>query len=204
MSNLFYVYEHWRPDIDICFYVGKGKGKRAYDLKGRNDHHTKVLKKIKNLGMCVEIKLVAFGLSEKEAFEIEKERIAFWRSFNVKLTNKTDGGDGVSGLKMSDDAKAKMSAKKKGLPGRKTMLGKKHSLETKTKMSVAQKGRPKSLEHAAKVGLKHRGKKVIVSDETRAKFSSVFKGRKLSEKAKENMRLGWIIRRQKMLAGEYK
>jgi hypothetical protein len=22
--NSFYVYEHWRPDKDICFYVGEG------------------------------------------------------------------------------------------------------------------------------------------------------------------------------------
>lgn len=25
----FYVYEHWRPDTDMPFYVGKGTGGRA-------------------------------------------------------------------------------------------------------------------------------------------------------------------------------
>jgi len=30
---MYYVYEHWRPDKDICFYVGKGKGSRANSWK---------------------------------------------------------------------------------------------------------------------------------------------------------------------------
>ena len=25
MATIFYVYEHWRPDKDLPFYVGKGK-----------------------------------------------------------------------------------------------------------------------------------------------------------------------------------
>lgn len=33
--NNFYVYEHWRPDTGVCFYVGKGKEKRAWDMKRR-------------------------------------------------------------------------------------------------------------------------------------------------------------------------
>ena len=31
LADIFYVYEHWRPDKNVCFYVGKGKGKRAVD-----------------------------------------------------------------------------------------------------------------------------------------------------------------------------
>ena len=38
----FYVYEHWRPDRDECFYVGKGKGGRANVMYGRNRHHEAV------------------------------------------------------------------------------------------------------------------------------------------------------------------
>ena len=33
--NIFYVYEHWRPDHDECFYVGKGKGGRANEAEAR-------------------------------------------------------------------------------------------------------------------------------------------------------------------------
>jgi hypothetical protein len=32
----FYVYEHWRPDVDLPFYVGKGKGGRAWENDRNN------------------------------------------------------------------------------------------------------------------------------------------------------------------------
>lgn len=52
MTNKFYVYEHWRPDKDICFYVGKGKGRRANVMYGRGSHHERIQAKLKRLGMC--------------------------------------------------------------------------------------------------------------------------------------------------------
>lgn len=39
-SGLYYVYEHWRLDKDECFYVGKGRGNRAYKMRDRNRFHT--------------------------------------------------------------------------------------------------------------------------------------------------------------------
>lgn len=32
--SIFYVYEHWRPDKDVCFYVGKGSKGRARTFIG--------------------------------------------------------------------------------------------------------------------------------------------------------------------------
>lgn len=99
-KHIFYVYEHWRPDKDICFWVGKGHKRRAYEFK-RNKHYDKVVAKLKQLGMCVEVRMVDSGLLEAEAHQLEVERIAFWRSQGIKLTNATDGGEGVSGYKHS-------------------------------------------------------------------------------------------------------
>lgn len=66
--NCYYVYEHWRPDKDVCFYVGKGKKYRAYDMKtGRSGYHGNIQAKLARMGMCVEIRLVADGLSEIDA-----------------------------------------------------------------------------------------------------------------------------------------
>ena len=96
--SVFYVYEHWRPDRDECFYVGKGKGGRAYKMRDRNLHHRAIVKKLSDLGMMVEVRMVASGIAESEAFRIEQERIAFWRAAGIDLANKTNGGEGTSGL----------------------------------------------------------------------------------------------------------
>src|SRR5258706_14477107 len=96
IKKVFYVYEHWRPDKDICFYVGKGHGRRAYrlDRGERNIHYNRVAKKLATLGMYIEVRLVAFGLNEVEAFSLERERIAFWKQEKIKLTNMSDGVEG--------------------------------------------------------------------------------------------------------------
>src|ERR1035437_7660606 len=83
---IFYVYEHWRPDTDMCFWVGKGHGKRAHKLK-RNHYYNNVVKKLAKNGMCIEVRMVSSGLSEGDAFSLEKERISFWRSQGKKLAN---------------------------------------------------------------------------------------------------------------------
>lgn len=109
----FYVYEHWRPDKDVCFYVGKGHGKRAYVQFRRNAHHKNIRAKLARQGMCIEIRLVRFGLTEDEAFTVEKERIAFWKSIGIRLANRSDGGEGPSGQVFSPETIAKLRAKRR-------------------------------------------------------------------------------------------
>src|SRR5580658_6240831 len=100
MNGKFYVYEHWRPDRGECFYVGKGHGRRAYDMRrGRNRWHKFLQAKLSALGTAIEIKIIADGLTEAEAFAKEIERIAFWKNDGADLCNLTDGGDGPSGYK---------------------------------------------------------------------------------------------------------
>ena len=128
---LFYVYEHWRPDLDVCFYVGKGHGNRSKDFRrGRNKHHKGISKKLTALGMCIEVRLVASGLSEQDAFRIEIERIQFWRTSGIQLANKTDGGEGLSNpspelrLRLADAC-------------RKTHKGRVHSDQEKRNRTIA-------------------------------------------------------------------
>lgn len=97
MKN-FYVYEHWRLDRDECFYVGKGKGGRAYKMRDRNAHHQSIMAKLSREGSGMEVRMVATGLTEDEAFSLEIERIAFWRESGVDLANISSGGDGPSGV----------------------------------------------------------------------------------------------------------
>ena len=99
LQPIFYVYEHWRPDKDLPFYVGKGHGGRAYEFnrKHQNVYYDRVVVKLAKLGLCVEVKMVAGELIEKAAYALERERIAFWRGQGVKLTNMSNGGEGKTG-----------------------------------------------------------------------------------------------------------
>jgi hypothetical protein len=97
-SGTFYVYEHWRLDRDECFYVGKGKGNRAYSMKNRNRYHQAIRSKLNRIGSAFEVRIVATNLLEEDAFCLERERILFWRNNNIDLSNMTDGGEGVRGI----------------------------------------------------------------------------------------------------------
>lgn len=104
----FYVYEHWRLDRDECFYVGKGSGRRAYDMACRNQHHKAIQSKLNRIGSAMEIRIVASGLSEQEAFDLESERIKYWTQAGADLANRTYGGEGVRYPK-SEEHKAKLA-----------------------------------------------------------------------------------------------
>jgi hypothetical protein len=85
--NDYYVYEHWRTDTNTCFYVGKGRAKRAYDMKKRSFFHRMV--QVRS-SMTVKVKFIAQGLSETESSKIESERVGFWRKQRVKLVNAAE------------------------------------------------------------------------------------------------------------------
>jgi len=165
---IFYVYEHWRLDTDACFYVGKGSGPRAYQRKSRNIHWWNIVNKIERSGFGYEIRLVATGLSEEQAFALEKERITFWSEI-VDLANKTLGGEGFTGgrhtavskekisLSSKERAKQNKSAMSERMSGNKNpFYGKTHSDEVKDRLSRLFKGRPRT------------GQKPLTDDQKRA------------------------------------
>lgn len=197
---MFYVYEHWRLDKDECFYVGKGAGHRAYSKK-RNQHWKNIVSKLEREGFAWEVRIVASGLTEQEAFKIEIERIEFW-SDKVDLSNKTNGGEGVSGLVHSDDSKKKMSESKKKMSQetkekiRHAIIGKKHSSKTKEKLSLinkgntfasGNKGKSKSDGHKEKIRLANIGKHD--SPVTADKIRQAYLGKKRSEDHKKSISL---------------
>jgi len=99
---IFYVYLHRRKDNDLVFYVGKGKHKRAWSTKSRNNHWINTVNKY---GYTVEI--LKSGLTEEESFNLEIETIALYGIDN--LTNLTIGGNTTSGFKHSDATKKEQS-----------------------------------------------------------------------------------------------
>lgn len=162
--DLFYVYEHWRPDKKVCFYVGKGKGKRAFDSLRRGSHHKNLVAKLAQSGLLFEVRFVAIYLTENAAFDMEIERIAYWRGLGVALVNKTNGGDGPSGYIQSDEHRRKKTAAVKAhrqTPEGKALLarmlaaavvantGRPLRAETKLKMSRTRKAMPNNQSHIA-------------------------------------------------------
>lgn len=167
MSADFYVYEHWRPDKGECFYVGKGRSYRAAVMHGRNSHHRAIQAKLAGRGLRVDVRFVAVRLTEQDALDLEVRRIAYWRGENKKLANRTDGGDGVTGLKLSADQREKISLR---MGGRATRLGAILSAETRRKISIAHLGKA-----GPQLGIPLR-------EETKRKIAATLRGRGAGEK----------------------
>lgn len=105
MANEYYVYEWYIIDTNEVFYVGKGKNFRYRDIKNRN----KFFKDMYSSHNCM-VRKVYENLTEEEAFEKEIELIKYYKTnTNFRLTNQTDGGDGVSGWKPSQEFREKQS-----------------------------------------------------------------------------------------------
>jgi hypothetical protein len=140
MSNtIYYVYAYLRSQdsetapAETPYYIGYGKGRRAY-----NKHHRVPVPKDKS-----KIIFLHENLSEDQAKEIEIKEILKYGRKNLGtgiLLNMTNGGEGVSGMIHSEETKKIMSANRRKELN--SFYGKSHSDETKKKMSVAKKDKP--------------------------------------------------------------
>tara|TARA_Y100000389_G_C17259172_1_gene412116 strand:+ start:140 stop:715 length:576 start_codon:yes stop_codon:yes gene_type:complete len=145
----YYTYAYLRED-GTPYYVGKGTGRRI-----DNPHHSGLPPKNRRV-------FLKQNLTEEEAFKHEKYMIAIFGRKDLGtgiLRNLTDGGDGKSGWKMSeetkekigksntgkrrsDEDKKKMSKSAKNRTSIHGMLGKTHTKEIREKLSKLYKGRP--------------------------------------------------------------
>ena len=136
-------------------YIGKGKNRRMlshfnYRTRFKNHFYNKLNKMIYNENTPLVCKLKTFD-NEIEALEFEKLLIKSIGKIKDGgyLYNTTDGGDGMSGFKHSEETKLKMSKSHSGfvfsedhmLKFSKSRLGKKHSEESKKKQSDAKVGK---------------------------------------------------------------
>lgn len=157
----FYAYVHTKPD-GTPFYIGKGNGRRVRNFSKRNQHHKNIVAKYGRENIHIGYMECS---SESAAFDLEIGLIKCVKRMGIKLTNLTEGGHGVSGLVVTPEQRAKISA---ALTGR---TGFQHTKSSKAKISAANKGRKRTPEAIQKMryAAKRRGP---VSDETRAKLSA--------------------------------
>lgn len=217
--GIFYVYEHWRPDKNVCFYVGKGgggSGKRKDKLVRTNKAHIKVLRHLNRQGMCPEVRMWKSGLSEKEAFDFEIIRIAWLRKKGHPLTNIAKGGQGSSGWHHSETRKQEIS---------KEATGRRHSKETKLLLRKIANNKPREVftksrhKISASVSalwkdpayrsklLSAHAKRLPISSTTRAKMRAAQKARRKAHPVSKSTRAkvsasikAWHAKRRRLAA----
>ena len=171
----YYTYAYLRED-KTPYYIGKGKGNRAYKK------HRKGIGVPKDKSRIIFLKQ---NLTEEQAFRHEIYMIAvFGRKDlgNGILHNRTDGGEGSSGWVPSEETRRKISEASKGNT---YMLGKTLSEETKRKMSETRKGKTHSEETKKKQSEVKKGK--TFSEEHRRNLSEAQKGKTHSEETKKKI-----------------
>jgi hypothetical protein len=133
IMNDYYTYAYLRED-KTPYYIGKGKGRRAYRNQYRccptPKDHSRILILKKNL-------------SEFDAYKHEIYMIAVLGRKDLgtgMLRNLTDGGEGgrKAGYKHTPEARKKMSEAKLG--SKNPFKGKKHTLEARNKISQSRIG----------------------------------------------------------------
>lgn len=141
-TRLFYTYI-WRDGTGVPFYIGKGMGNRAYEIRAAR--RSKEFIAIHSQGGCT-VEIVNDFILESQAHAHEMELIEQYgrREFGGLLVNKTDGGEGCGGAVPSEETRAKI-----GLGNR----GKVYSEETRAKIGLASKGRTHSDETRAKISV---------------------------------------------------
>lgn len=135
--NCFYVYRYNRID-GTPYYIGKGKGNRAY-VSHRRRNNSCILPKVDGLVDKTRIILIEKNLTEEEAFALETKLIKEYGRKDIGtgiLVNLTDGGDGTSN--MSPESREAIS---------KILSGIKRSSSTIQKCKEAQVTRAKTFNY---------------------------------------------------------
>lgn len=164
MDSKFYVYAYLRLD-GTPYYIGKGKDKRAWQ-KRKDERINKPTDKDR-------IIIVERNLTEIGALAIERRLIRWYGRKCVGtgiLQNITEGGDGISGYKHTEETKKKLSVVHTGkkipknigrVPWNKGKTGiQSHTEDTKKRMSISHTGLsiPKSDEHKRRLSESLRGR----------------------------------------------
>lgn len=221
-----YIYGLYASDAPLdCRYIGKTiqtlirrLRKHLSDAKsGKECYRDRWIRSVVERGATIVIREIEIhGLSSLDDLNPflssrEKTWIAFGRQQGWRLTNLTDGGEGIAGYRMSqesiermrvaqsnrgpvsEETREKMAEAKRGKPG--NHRGMSHTEATKTKISVAKKGQTPTIETRSKLSASMMGHSV--TSETAAKISVAKKGKSFSDEHKAALSVAQQKRRQR-------
>ncbi|HUT29623.1 MAG TPA: hypothetical protein VMX13_07520 [Sedimentisphaerales bacterium] len=98
VDRSYYVYIHKDRQSGVPFYVGRGKGKRAYKTDGRSSAWGE---KVDSLSEGYSVEIVKEHLTEDESCDVEMDLIEKYGRLcdgNGTLVNMTDGGEDILGV----------------------------------------------------------------------------------------------------------
>lgn len=209
--TLFTIYALTDPETNIIRYVGKTinpterlRGYRHLRVHSPQTHCRSWIQSLQKQGLQPAMVVCDTCDDETTANDLERAWITLFRMAGVPLTNHTDGGEGITGYKHTEEDCRRMGNTRRGKPlsekhcqaiseGNK---GKHPSEETIQKCrdarskrsheeNIASYGRLKSEETRRKIGEKALGR--IVSDETRKKLSLSSLGRAKSAETRRKL-----------------
>lgn len=206
----YFTYLYKDPKSDVYRYVGQGKGNRAFVHKStkRNTQLSSLLKKRSSEGYDIHPFLIQ-AESEKDAKEMECLLIEMIGREDLglgPLFNHTNGGDGTSGYKHTDETRSAISSTSKKCwqdesyrrkvcggvkktnsdPENKRLFtkfaGSKHTQESIDKIRNSKLGKPLSLSHRKSISKKLTG--THLSDERKLNLSKKLTGTNISSRYK--------------------
>jgi len=150
------------PRTNQIRYIGKtirslGDRLSQHMYEKAKHHRAMWILGLKYIGLQPQIVLIETIPLEGNWIAAERKWIAYYKSMGYSLVNKTDGGEGVIGLKHSDASRKKMSLQH---------LGKK--LPTLTRQRISQSLKRFSLENPGKLATRKTG--IKHSEKTKAKL----------------------------------
>lgn len=187
--NIYYVYQYLREDM-TPYYIGKGSNNRI------NEGH--------NVAIPIKKRrvIIADNLSEQEAFDLEIKLIAKHGRKDLGtgiLRNQTNGGDGASGNRHSEETKAKMRAEAKKREQKKKQEGWTYPESARNAISEMQKGVSKPKEWVDNVAAALNNRTEEEKAEWKEKIAATKRGKPRSEETKAKIRATLLAKKNKLL-----
>jgi GIY-YIG catalytic domain/NUMOD3 motif len=187
------IYVLCHPETLEIRYVGKTinihKRMVAHKNEKRETRKCRWLKYLANRGLAPAIFIIDV-VQDNEWEEAERKWIRHFKDLGARLTNHTEGGDGVSGL--DEESRAKVAAATKKRMNDPEFIKKIMTPERAAKISAALTGKSKSKEHVSKLKQNKPGWKQ--TEETKKKISKALEGNQYRKgichtyKTKEHLR----------------